>query len=618
MTVIDVLGAQLRRGLQSGHAVLHAVMLLEARLQALQDVDRFLHGRLDHVDLLEATRQGRILLEDAAVLGEGGGADALERAAGQGGLQQVGCVQRPARGGAGTDQRMDLVDEEDRVRLVLERLEHALQALLEVAAVLGAGQQRAHVERVHVGLGQDLRHVALRDAPGQALGDRGLADAGLADQQRVVLAAAAQDLDHALDLVLAADQRIDLAVLRHLVEVLGELLQRGRLLVLLATAFFALGCGFAAALGGLRRVALLDAVGDEVHHVQARHALLVQVVDGVRVLLAEDRDQHVGAGDFLLAVARGLDVHDGALDHALETERRLGVHVVGTRHLRRVVLDEIGERRAQVVDVGRAGSQNFRGTRVVQQSEQKMLHRDELVALLPGFDKSHVQADFQFLGNHVISFCLAVNRFSDGLERDLFNRFTDALERMPGLVRRFHHLIDLCGRHVARINAADTAPVEMDLEHDLGGGLPVLVEELLDNDDHELHGRVVVIEHHDLIHLRRRGLLRAPLDHDRIAIIPPRRHGRGLGRSRGDFGSHEIHFIEPPAACSARVGTTGGSFVTFKARAPGLPQKRMQAACPPGEIRGRGKEEKPRRLAEPGPGAASAYRARRRFTCCRS
>ena len=45
----------------------------------------------------------------------------------------------------------------------------------------------------------------------QPLGDRGLADAGLADEQRVVLAAAAQDLDHALELVLAADQRIDLA-----------------------------------------------------------------------------------------------------------------------------------------------------------------------------------------------------------------------------------------------------------------------------------------------------------------------------------------------------------------------------------------------------------------------
>jgi hypothetical protein len=33
-----------------------------------------------------------------------------------------------------------------------------------------------------------------------------------------------------------------------------------------------------------------------------------------------------------------------------------------------------------------------------------MLHRDELMALLARLDKRHMQAYFQFLGNHVISF----------------------------------------------------------------------------------------------------------------------------------------------------------------------------------------------------------------------
>ena len=59
---------------------------------------------------------------------------------------------------------------------------------------------------------QHLRHVAFDDLARQALGDRRLADAGLADIERVVLGAAAQDLDGALDLVLAADQRIDPAI----------------------------------------------------------------------------------------------------------------------------------------------------------------------------------------------------------------------------------------------------------------------------------------------------------------------------------------------------------------------------------------------------------------------
>ena len=88
-----------------------------------------------------------------------------------------------------------------------------LQALLEIAAILGAGEQRAHVERIDLVFAQELGHFALVDAAREALGDRGLADAGLADQQRIVLAPAAQHLDHALELERAADQRIGLALL---------------------------------------------------------------------------------------------------------------------------------------------------------------------------------------------------------------------------------------------------------------------------------------------------------------------------------------------------------------------------------------------------------------------
>ena len=100
--------------------------------------------------------------------------------------------------------------------LLVERVEHLLDALLEVAAIARAGDERAQVEREDARLLQRLRHLALVNAQRQPFGQRGLADAGLADQQRVVLAAAAQHLDHALDLELAADQRIDAARARAL------------------------------------------------------------------------------------------------------------------------------------------------------------------------------------------------------------------------------------------------------------------------------------------------------------------------------------------------------------------------------------------------------------------
>ncbi len=225
---------------------------------------------------------------------------------------------------------------------------------------------------------------------------------GLADEQRVVLAAAAQDLHHALDLELTADQRIDLAVARQGIQVLRELVERRSL----AVALVLVGLGRAGALGRLGRfgrVALLDAVGDEIDDIEPRHALLVQVVDRVRILLAEDRHQHIGAGDFLLARAGRLHMHDRALDHALETECRLGVDLVGAADGGRVLLDEAGQALAQVVDVGRAGAQHLGGRRVVEQRHQQVLDGDEFVTLLARLDERHVQTDFELLRNHAAS-----------------------------------------------------------------------------------------------------------------------------------------------------------------------------------------------------------------------
>jgi hypothetical protein len=77
---------------------------------------------------------------------------------------------------------MNFVDEQDGMRTFLQFLEDRLQALFEIAAVFGTGQQRAHVERVHLGVGEDIRHFAARNAPGEPFGDRSLADTGLTDQ----------------------------------------------------------------------------------------------------------------------------------------------------------------------------------------------------------------------------------------------------------------------------------------------------------------------------------------------------------------------------------------------------------------------------------------------------
>ena len=73
---------------------------------------------------------------------------------------------------------------------------------------------------------QAFGHVAADDALRQPFDDGGLADAGLADEHRIVLRAARQHLDDAADLLVAADDRIELALARELGEVAAVALER--------------------------------------------------------------------------------------------------------------------------------------------------------------------------------------------------------------------------------------------------------------------------------------------------------------------------------------------------------------------------------------------------------
>jgi hypothetical protein len=131
-------------------------VLLVALADAHQDLDGLLERRLLDHHRLEAALEGRVALDVLAVLVERGGADALELAARERRLEDVRGVDR-ALGRAGTDERVQLVDEEDGVVGVPELLDDLLEALLELAAVLGAGDERADVECQDALVEQDVR-----------------------------------------------------------------------------------------------------------------------------------------------------------------------------------------------------------------------------------------------------------------------------------------------------------------------------------------------------------------------------------------------------------------------------------------------------------------------------
>ena len=168
---------------------------------------------------------------------------------------------------------------------------------------------------------EDFRHVVFRDAARQAFGDGGLAHTGLTDQQRVILAAAAQGLNDALQFEFATDQRVYLAGLSLRVKIQRVVVQCP------FVGGFLLGfslCGFRGA--GL--IGAVDAVGDVVHHIQPRDAALVEEKYRMGFFLAEQGNQNVRSGDLFL-VGR-LHMQDGALDDALEADRGLCIHLAAT------------------------------------------------------------------------------------------------------------------------------------------------------------------------------------------------------------------------------------------------------------------------------------------------
>ena len=257
--------------------------------------------------------------------------------------------------------------------------------------------KRAHVEREHGGRRQHFRHFAVDDALGQPFGDRGLADAGFADEQRIVLLPAAQHLDGAVDLGIASDHRIDLAVARLLVEVDAVGIER---LALLLGILVALGLGLfvdAAHRARFRYPGPLgDAVADVIDRVVAGHVLLLQEIGGVALALGEDRDQHVGAGDFL-ATGR-LDVNHRALDHALKARGRLGVVGAVGDQVFELGLEIVDETGAQLVEIDAAGAHDGRRIRVIDQRQQKVFERRILVVTLVCNRQRTMQGLFKALG----------------------------------------------------------------------------------------------------------------------------------------------------------------------------------------------------------------------------
>ena len=188
------------------------VVRLVPLLQSTEDTDRILLARLiDHHDL-EAPLECPVGLKVLLILTEGRGTDDAELAPGESRLEEVGGI-HGALALARTDEGVDLIDEEDHLSIgAFHLVDDALESLLKLALILRSGNQRPHVKGVKLLVPKVLRHIAPHDTAGKALGDGGLADARLTDQDRVILRPAAEYLQHTPYLIVPTDHRVELAL----------------------------------------------------------------------------------------------------------------------------------------------------------------------------------------------------------------------------------------------------------------------------------------------------------------------------------------------------------------------------------------------------------------------
>src|SRR5437764_7031574 len=104
---------------------------------------------------------------------------------------------------------MQLIDENDVLRIVDQLAHDLFQALFELAAIFRAGHNQTNVERKNALVFEERRNFTAHDALRQTFDDGSLADAWFADENRIVLSAATKDLNHALDFIVSSNQRIE-------------------------------------------------------------------------------------------------------------------------------------------------------------------------------------------------------------------------------------------------------------------------------------------------------------------------------------------------------------------------------------------------------------------------
>src|ERR1041384_1210348 len=174
---------------------------------------------------------------------------------------------------------MNLVNEKNRARDLLKRSDHPFESLFELTAVFRARQHSSHVQRIHSCRAQHLWNFTQMNLECETFSNSCFANPWLADVNRIVLTTPAQYLNRPLQLVVAADERIDLSLRCALDQVNCKSFQRisGRPCIFLAfisVDVWFITCG-------------RNSVRDVVEYGKTCNSMLVQKKHSMRMLCVE-------------------------------------------------------------------------------------------------------------------------------------------------------------------------------------------------------------------------------------------------------------------------------------------------------------------------------------------
>ena len=270
---------------------------------------------------------------------------------------------------------MHFIHEEDGPGLLRQRLEHGLEPLLEVAAIAASRKQRAQIQGEDPRGLEGFRHIPFVDSAGQAFHDGGLAHAGLAHQQGVVLATAAEYLGHAGDLGLAAHQGIQPTRRRP-----GHQVR---------------GIGFQGVLGHRTGLLLFDlnlllgrglgrtgTVAEHLQQGQPLDAMLLEELACVAGFLFQKGWKQLTALHASLAGAEGVD--QGPLHHPHESKRAVGLEGLALGHHLECLSQHSLQVGAQGVQLHAAALQDSGRMGIVHQGQQQVFQSHVLVAAALG------------------------------------------------------------------------------------------------------------------------------------------------------------------------------------------------------------------------------------------